>query len=216
MSSFRQSASLRAVAAARNTSSPSRRARDARAGHPWVAAAVAAALWCGGVPAHAQNVNAAEAGDADPVEVLITGSRISRQDYEANSPITTVTQDLLQSTGAVTIEAGAQSVAAVRNRCESDQRRMGRYGHGDAEPARARRAPQSRAARRAQAPALRRPAGDRHQHDSRGPHPGHRGDQRGRVRRVRLRRHLGSRQHQAESALPGSAAALTVRSVRRG
>lgn len=105
MSSFRQSASLRAVAAARNTSSPSRRARDARAGHPWVAAAVAAALWCGGVPAHAQNVNAAEAGDADPVEVLITGSRISRQDYEANSPITTVTQDLLQSTGAVTIEA---------------------------------------------------------------------------------------------------------------
>jgi outer membrane receptor protein involved in Fe transport len=38
-------------------------------------------------------------------EVVITGSRIQRQDYEANSPFTSISADVLQSVGAVTIES---------------------------------------------------------------------------------------------------------------
>ncbi|MES3027740.1 MAG: TonB-dependent receptor [Pseudomonadota bacterium] len=43
---------------------------------------------------------------ADAVEeVIVTGSRIARRDYAAESPIVTVGQDVLKSSGAVTVEA---------------------------------------------------------------------------------------------------------------
>ena len=38
-------------------------------------------------------------------EITVTGSRITRKDYVANSPITTVSGDAINATGAVTIEA---------------------------------------------------------------------------------------------------------------
>ena len=38
-------------------------------------------------------------------EVIVTGSRIARRDYAAESPIVTVGQDVLKSSGAVTVEA---------------------------------------------------------------------------------------------------------------
>ncbi len=49
----------------------------------------------------------APSAPADPVEVeevVITGSRIARRDYSANSPIVTVQSDALQSAGAPTVE----------------------------------------------------------------------------------------------------------------
>ncbi|WP_056531217.1 TonB-dependent receptor domain-containing protein [Sphingomonas sp. Leaf339] len=38
-------------------------------------------------------------------EILITGSRIARQDYAANSPIVSLSQDALENTGRVTVES---------------------------------------------------------------------------------------------------------------
>lgn len=38
-------------------------------------------------------------------EITVTGSRIVRKDYEASSPITSVSSDVIESTGAVTAEA---------------------------------------------------------------------------------------------------------------
>ena len=55
--------------------------------------------------AGASAVAAAEPADSVEVdEVVITGSRIARRDYSANSPIVTVQSDALQSTGAPTVE----------------------------------------------------------------------------------------------------------------
>ena len=52
----------------------------------------------------AQNAFAAE-GDDLAQEVVITGSRIVRQDYESNTPITTVPQDVLANTGSFALES---------------------------------------------------------------------------------------------------------------
>ncbi|MCW5573621.1 MAG: TonB-dependent receptor [Steroidobacteraceae bacterium] len=50
--------------------------------------------------------DAASATQLEPLqEVAITGSRIVRKDYEANSPITSVSADAIEATGAVTVEA---------------------------------------------------------------------------------------------------------------
>jgi outer membrane receptor protein involved in Fe transport len=50
----------------------------------------------------AQDANRDEANEVS--EVTVTGSRIRRQDYQANSPIVTVGQEALQSTGSATVE----------------------------------------------------------------------------------------------------------------
>jgi outer membrane receptor protein involved in Fe transport len=59
-------------------------------------------------PAHAQDVQ--EPGVQEPEatalgDVVVTGSRIARQDYSSTSPIVTVTAEDFQATGAVTIDA---------------------------------------------------------------------------------------------------------------
>ncbi len=51
-------------------------------------------------PAHAQSEAAANEEQA----IVITGSRIARKDYEGNSPIVTVGQDLLQNSGTSSVE----------------------------------------------------------------------------------------------------------------
>src|SRR5690554_4878768 len=48
-------------------------------------------------PVMAQQESAAE-------EIMVTGSRIRRQDFEANSPITTVDSELFEETNAVGVE----------------------------------------------------------------------------------------------------------------
>ncbi|OXE36658.1 MAG: TonB-dependent receptor [Phenylobacterium zucineum] len=47
---------------------------------------------------------AAEKGAAEVEEVIVTGSRIARKDYESNTPIVTVGSEALKNTGTVTVE----------------------------------------------------------------------------------------------------------------
>ena len=51
------------------------------------------------VPAHAQ-----EDGASETQAIVITGSRIARKDYESNSPIVTVDQELLQNSSTSAVE----------------------------------------------------------------------------------------------------------------
>ncbi|HEU4663419.1 MAG TPA: TonB-dependent receptor plug domain-containing protein, partial [Dokdonella sp.] len=51
------------------------------------------------------NEAAAPEQSSEVAEVLVTGSRIARRDFEANSPITTVQQDLLQQTSSFALES---------------------------------------------------------------------------------------------------------------
>ena len=71
-----------------------------------VALLSAAAL--GATPTWAQEAVAAPAAaqqtSAEVNEIVITGSRIARKDYLANSPIVTVTQDDIKATGSTNIE----------------------------------------------------------------------------------------------------------------
>lgn len=53
----------------------------------------------------AQKAQAAEGEESLQQEVVITGSRIVRPDYESNTPITTVPQDILQNTGSFALES---------------------------------------------------------------------------------------------------------------
>ena len=55
--------------------------------------------------AFAQDAAAEGDDDALGAEVVITGSRIARPDYEANTPITTVSQDILESSGSFALES---------------------------------------------------------------------------------------------------------------
>ncbi len=58
-------------------------------------------------PAAAEAIAEAQTDSAPPPsdEILITGSRIARQDYAANSPIVSLSQDTIQNTGRVTVES---------------------------------------------------------------------------------------------------------------
>src|SRR3546814_14583640 len=68
------------------------------------------ATWC--IPAYAQEANtipssASETGsaiaDRDAQDIIVTGSRIARRDYEAESPVVTVTALDLQISGQPTL-----------------------------------------------------------------------------------------------------------------
>jgi len=65
-------------------------------------------------PAEAQeSVAAPEAGQqtsAEASDIVVTGSRIARKDYVANSPIVTVTQEDLRATGSTNIETLIQEL----------------------------------------------------------------------------------------------------------
>ncbi len=56
--------------------------------------------------AHAASGAADESQDKVEVqEIVVTGSRIARRDYEADTPMTTVGQDILQSSGSFALES---------------------------------------------------------------------------------------------------------------
>jgi len=55
-----------------------------------VGATVAAIIAGFAMSTHAPTARAAEAGQEEIVEMIVTGSRILRRDYEANSPLVTV------------------------------------------------------------------------------------------------------------------------------
>ncbi|WP_066625494.1 TonB-dependent receptor plug domain-containing protein [Brevundimonas vesicularis] len=67
-------------------------------------AVFATALAAGPTWAQAQDPTSAEAA-TEIDTVVVTGSRIARQDYVANSPIVTVTQEDIRATGSVNIES---------------------------------------------------------------------------------------------------------------
>ncbi|WP_068079756.1 TonB-dependent receptor domain-containing protein [Novosphingobium rosa] len=61
--------------------------------------------FCQALPAMAQSGTPAAQAAEPAGDIVVTGSRISRKDYVADSPIMTVSSQALQSTGDVTIEA---------------------------------------------------------------------------------------------------------------
>jgi outer membrane receptor protein involved in Fe transport len=71
-----------------------------------VSLAVALAIQAGGAPlVLAADAPPGDAGEGDSVEqIVITGSRIVRRDFEANSPIQTVDADALEQQSAIAIE----------------------------------------------------------------------------------------------------------------
>jgi len=77
-----------------------------------VTTASAAILAAGAQPAFAQDTSAATASAAAPAdqEIVVTGSRIARRDYEANSPIVTVNESLLEQSSTVAIESNLQKL----------------------------------------------------------------------------------------------------------
>ena len=75
--------------------------------------AVSTALWASAVSAQTAPTQPADAGtspkpaaaDSAPAsEIVVTGSRISRRDYVAQSPIVTQTAEALQATGSTTVD----------------------------------------------------------------------------------------------------------------
>ena len=65
------------------------------------AIAIAVAAACA---TSAYAANAAAPADEGLSEIVVTGSRIARRDYEANSPIMTVDDSLLKNSGTAAIE----------------------------------------------------------------------------------------------------------------
>lgn len=74
-----------------------------------VAAVIASSL---AIPAHAQEQEASSA-DTELTEVVITGSRILRRDFESDSPITTMTTETLQSTADIGIDRSLAKLPQV-------------------------------------------------------------------------------------------------------
>src|SRR6187200_775901 len=73
-----------------------------RAGTPWVLAASALAVSFA-VPASAQEAASGAAPQVD--EILVTGSRILRRDFESNSPIVTVNSEDFETQTGLNVEA---------------------------------------------------------------------------------------------------------------
>ncbi|MBO9574096.1 MAG: TonB-dependent receptor [Sphingobium sp.] len=67
------------------------------------ASCVGAGLFVTGAPAYAQD-DQATGGEGEAQAIVITGSRIARQDYQSNSPMVTVGEELLQQSSTAAIE----------------------------------------------------------------------------------------------------------------
>ena len=71
--------------------------------------ALVASLALATVPAMAQDGGAAEQLDT----ITVTGTRIQRQDYEATSPVATVSAETIRSTGQLNTEAVLNTLPQV-------------------------------------------------------------------------------------------------------
>ncbi len=56
--------------------------------------------------------NSGDQAEPQAQEIVVTGSRIVRRDYEANSPIVSVGEDLLKATGTAAIETSLNKLPA--------------------------------------------------------------------------------------------------------
>ena len=76
----------------------------------WISlAAAAAVISCSPFAAVAQDVDAEERVE----EIIVTGSRIVRRDFDSPSPIVTIDRDALRNTGQVTLEAALNQMPQV-------------------------------------------------------------------------------------------------------
>lgn len=81
-----------------------------------IARAVRFALWTGAMAAAATVPAYAQDQDAEPAAtqtVVVTGSRIVRQDYEANSPITSVSQGAIVNNADLTLETALNNLPQI-------------------------------------------------------------------------------------------------------
>lgn len=80
--------------------------------------------------------NSETAGAASAVtgsqDIIVTGSRIARRDFDAVSPITTIGQETLQASGAVTIEASLNQLPQFAASAGSASNIFGRNGQASA------------------------------------------------------------------------------------
>ncbi|MDD1449659.1 TonB-dependent receptor plug domain-containing protein [Sphingomonas sp. H160509] len=86
-----------------------------------------------GVPATAQNVvsTADQAtAAADGQDIVVTGSRIARRDYVAESPITTIDQKFVQDTGPATIEQTLNSLPQFQASANAQTSSISGFGAG--------------------------------------------------------------------------------------
>ena len=95
--------------------------RNLFAGVSVFAAAAAAAV--SATPAHAQ-----EAAASSDEEIVVTGSRIARPDLVANSPVTTVSEEELVLSGALTVESILNELPQVVPSLGSSSNNPGRNG----------------------------------------------------------------------------------------
>lgn len=69
------------------------------------ASVLAAAAALGGAPAFAQDANTTPAGATSDDEIVVTGTRLARQDFQAISPVTTVGAEQLELTATLTTDS---------------------------------------------------------------------------------------------------------------
>ncbi len=74
---------------------------------------------------------AAEPASSYSPEILVTGSRIARRDFVSESPIVTVGQDQLTSTGASTIEQGLNQLPQIAASAGANSSRNSRAGQAN-------------------------------------------------------------------------------------
>jgi iron complex outermembrane receptor protein len=89
------------------------------------ASCVGAGLFAMGAPAFAQDTapqqdSAPQTEEAAPEAIVITGSRIVRRDYQANSPIQTVGSDLLQNASTSAIETSLNKLPQFSPTADAD------------------------------------------------------------------------------------------------
>ncbi len=84
------------------------------------------------VPAAAQEASVSPTPAPDAVqesgEVVVTGSRIARRDFIAESPITTINQDFVQDTGPTTVEQALNALPQFQASLNSQSGTLNTYG----------------------------------------------------------------------------------------
>ena len=87
-----------------------------------------------GMPAAAQSVGVpaeqTASADEDTGDVVVTGSRIARRDFIAESPITTVDQKFVQDTGPATVEAALNTLPQFQASTNAQTGSINTFGAG--------------------------------------------------------------------------------------
>lgn len=92
------------------------------------ALATSAAMAQDGNAVPAEESSQAEATDR---EIIVTGSRIARRDYSSESPIVTVGRDILETTGAATLEQSLNTLPQVTTSASSSANFNSRAGQAN-------------------------------------------------------------------------------------